>query len=85
MRISIFFVCGYLMILLTQLAQKMIYNQTNYENMSISKKWILISLEPLVSNSENVEGFYKAKKFINNIAFGTSLFVFCDLNTYFQL
>ncbi len=28
---------------------------------------------------------YKAKNFINDIAFGTSLFVFCDFNTYFQL
>ncbi len=43
------------------------------------------SLEPLDPNSEKVERFYKAKNFINDIAFGTSLFVFCDLNTYFQL
>ncbi len=53
--------------------------------MSISMKWSLVSLEPLDPNSEKVEGFYKAKTFINDIAFGTSLFVFCDLNTYFQL
>ncbi len=50
--------------------------------MSISMKWSLVSLNP---NSEKMEGFYKAKNFINDIAFGTSLFVFCDLNTYFQL
>ncbi len=30
--------------------------------MSISKKWSLVSLEPLDPNSEKVEGFYKAKK-----------------------
>ncbi len=35
-------------------------------------------------NSEKVEGFYKGDNFINDIAFGASLFVFCDLNTYFQ-
>ncbi len=52
--------------------------------MSISKKWSLVSLEPLDPNSEKVEGFYKTTYFINDIAFGTSLFVFCDLNTYFQ-
>ncbi len=52
--------------------------------MSISKKWNLDSLEPLDPNSEKVEGFYKANNFINDVAFGTSLFVFCDLNTYFQ-
>ncbi len=46
----------------------------------------LVRLESLDSNSEKVEGFYKAKNFtINDIAFGASLFVFCDLNTYFQL
>ncbi len=53
--------------------------------MSISKKWSLVSIEPLDPNSEKVEGFYKAKNLINDIAFETSLFVFCDLNTYFQL
>ncbi len=42
-------------------------------------------LEALDPNTEKLEGFYKAKNFISNIAFGTSLFVFCDLNTYFQL
>ncbi len=35
-------------------------------------------------NSEKVEGFYKGDNFINDIAFGASLFVLCDLNTYFQ-
>ncbi len=60
-------------------------NQANYENMSISKKWSLVSIEPLNPNSKKVEGLYKSNNFINNIAFGTALFVFCDLNTYFQL
>ncbi len=45
----------------------------------------LVSHESLDPNSEKVEGFYKAKNIINDIAFGTYLFVFCDLNTYFQL
>ncbi len=40
---------------------------------------------PLDQNSEKVEGFYKAKNFINDTAFGISLFVFYDLNTYIQL
>ncbi len=53
--------------------------------MSISMKWSLVSLEPLDPNSEKVEGFYKANNFIKNIAFGTFLFAFCNLNTYFQL
>ncbi len=48
-------------------------------------KWSLVSLEPLDPNSEKVEVFYKAKNFINDIAFVTSLLVLCDLNTYFQL
>ncbi len=63
----------------------MICNQANLENMSISMKRSLVSLEPLDPNSEKVEGFYKAKNFINNLAFATSLFFFYDLNTYFQL
>ncbi len=50
--------------------------------MSISKKWSLVSLEPLDPNSKKVEG---SKNFINDIAFGTSLLIFCDLNAYFQL
>ncbi len=53
--------------------------------MSISKKWILVSLEPLDPNSKKVEGLCKSKNVMNDIAFGASLFVFCDLNTYFQL
>ncbi len=28
--------------------------------------------------------FYKSDNFINDIAFGASSFVLCDLNTYFQ-
>ncbi len=48
-------------------------------------KWSLVSLELLDLNSEKVEGFYTTKNFISDIAFGISLFVYCDLNTYFQL
>ncbi len=47
-------------------------------------KWSLISLESLDQNSENMEGIYKSDNFINDIAFRASLFVFFDLNTYFQ-
>ncbi len=53
--------------------------------MSIGMKWSLVSIDPLDPNSEKVKGFYTAKNFINDIALGTSLFVFCDLNAYFQL
>ncbi len=49
--------------------------------MSISMKWILVSFESLDKHSE---GFYKGDNFINDIVFGASLIVFCDLNTYFQ-
>ncbi len=42
-------------------------------------KWSLVSLEPLDPNSEKIEGFYKGDNVINDIAFGASLFVFCDL------
>ncbi len=47
-------------------------------------KWGLVSFESLDPNTEKMEGFYKADNFINDIALGVSLFVFCDLNTYFQ-
>ncbi len=47
-------------------------------------KWSLVSRESLNPNSEKIEGFYKGDNFINDIAFGASLFVFCDLNIYFQ-
>ncbi len=47
-------------------------------------KWSLARHESLDPNSEKIEGFYKGDNFINDIAYGTSLFVFCDLNTYFQ-
>ncbi len=40
------------------------------------------SLDP---NSEKMEGIYKADDFIIYIVFRASLFIFCDLNTYFQL
>ncbi len=55
--------------------------------MSISTKQGLFSVESLHPDSENIEGFYKAHHFTycNAIAFGVSEFVFCDLNTYFQL
>ncbi len=47
-------------------------------------KWSLVSHESLDPNSEEKVGFYKGDNFINDIAFGASLFIFCDLNTYFQ-
>ncbi len=47
-------------------------------------KWSLVSHESLDPNSKKIEGFYKGVNFINDIAFGDSLFVFRDLNTYFQ-
>ncbi len=48
-------------------------------------KLSLVRLESLDHNSEKMEGIYKTDNFINDIAFGTSLFVFFDdLNTYFQ-
>ncbi len=53
--------------------------------MSISMKWSYVRLESLDLNSEKMEGIYKTDNFINDIAFGTSLFVFFDLNTHFQL
>ncbi len=43
-------------------------------------KWSLVSLESLDPNSEKMEGIYNAHDFINDIAFGASVFVFCDLN-----
>ncbi len=46
--------------------------------MSLSMKQGLLSLESLHPNSENIEGFYKSDNFSNAIAFGVSLFVFCD-------
>ncbi len=48
-------------------------------------KWSLVSLEPLDPNSEKKKGIYKTDNFINDIAFGASLFIFFDLNTHFQL
>ncbi len=48
----------------------------------VSKKWSLVSLEPLDPNSAKVDGFYKANNFVSDIAFGTSLFVFCDLKEW---
>ncbi len=50
--------------------------------MSISMKWGLVSLEFFDPNTEKIEGFYKADNFINDTAFGVSLFVFCDLNIH---
>ncbi len=46
----------------------------------------MVSDESLDPNSEKIEGFYKGDtcNIINDISFGASLFVFCDLNTYFQ-
>ncbi len=47
-------------------------------------KWSLVSHESLDPNSAKIEGFYKGDKFNNDIAFGASLYVFSDLNTYFH-
>ncbi len=47
-------------------------------------KCSLVIRESLDPNSEKIEGFYKGDNFINDITFGASLFIFCDLNTYFQ-
>ncbi len=43
--------------------------------MSISMKWSLVSHDSLDPNSEKIERFYKSDNFINDIAFGTSLFI----------
>ncbi len=43
-----------------------------------------VSHECLDPNSKKIDGFYKGDNFINDIAFGASLFIFSDLNTYFQ-
>ncbi len=40
----------------------------------------LVRLESLDPNSEKIERIYKTDNFINDIEFGTSLFVFFDLN-----
>ncbi len=48
-------------------------------------KWSVISLESTEPNSEKMEGIYKADNFVSDIAFGASLFIFCDLNIYFQM
>ncbi len=44
----------------------------------------LVGLESLDPHSEKMEGIYKTDNFINDIAFGTSLFVLFDLNPNFQ-
>ncbi len=41
-------------------------------------KQALFSLESSHPHSENIEGFFKTDNFGNTIAFGVSLFVFCD-------
>ncbi len=48
-------------------------------------KWSLVSFESLDKKSEKMEGIYKADNFINDIEFRASLFIFYDINTYFQL
>ncbi len=44
----------------------------------------LVRHESLDPNSKKIEAFYIGDNFINDIAFQSSLFVFCDLNTYTQ-
>ncbi len=48
-------------------------------------KWGLFSLASFNSNSENIEALYKIDNFSIAIAIGVSLFVFGNLNTYFNL
>ncbi len=48
-------------------------------------KWSLVSLESHDPNSKKNEGICKTDNVINDKAFGASLCVFFDLNTYFQL
>ncbi len=48
-------------------------------------KWGVVSLVSFDLNSEKMTRIYKAGYYINDITFGASLFVFCDLNTNFQL
>ncbi len=48
-------------------------------------KWGLVSLESLDTNTEKIEGFYEANNFIISITLGASIFVLCDLKTYFQM
>ncbi len=47
-------------------------------------KWSLVRHVSIDANSEKIGGIFKTDNFINDIAFGTSVFVFFDLNTYFQ-
>ncbi len=82
MRISLFFVCGYIIICFTQLAPTKWY--VTRQIVCINMKWSLVRLDPLDPHSEKMEGIYKTDNIINDITFGTSLFVFFDLNTYFQ-
>ncbi len=48
-------------------------------------KCSLVCIESLDPISKKIEGIYKADNFIYDIAFGASLFIVCDLITYFQL
>ncbi len=45
----------------------------------------MVNLESLDPNSEKMEEIYKTDNFISDIAFGASLFVFFDLNTWFPI
>ncbi len=76
MRISLFFVCGYL-ILFTQLAPKKLYVTRQIKKIWVSV-WneVLVNCESLDPNSTKIEGFHKGDNFINDIAFGASLFVY---------
>ncbi len=58
------------------------FGQTWFTGADSIEVWL--DIESLDPNSEKMEGIYKTNNFINDIAFGTSLFVFFDLNTYFQ-
>ncbi len=80
MRICLFYTCNYFIILRTQLVQAMVCKKAIEEDMSISMNEVW-----LVLNLFKIERFYKTDNFNSDIAFGVSLFVLCDFNTYFQL
>ncbi len=80
MRISLFFVCGWVPYhIIYSISTNKWYVTRQIKKIWVSvwnEVWLVVSLNP---NSEKIEWFYKSDNFINDIAFGASLF-----NTYFQ-
>ncbi len=79
--------CEFLYFLMPYHITYSISTKKRYVARKIKKIWISVwkeiwfkSLEYSWPKSEKLEGFHKSDNFINNIALGTSLFVFCDLN-----